>query len=242
MKRRVLGLVAAVVLAGVGTAALVAYVRSARADAVAGEDQTEVLMVTDAIAQGASAEAVRDRLRLVMVPERLVMAQVVTSWEQFDALVAADSTLMAASDLMPGDQLSAGRLVPRRQLVRAEVPPGLQELTVAVEPERAVGGELRPGEVVGVVVSTDTPEPSSDLRLTEVPVVAVQITTADRARLGLAGDDSDETTVDPTVADAPERQVLVTLAVTTAQAETVVAALEYGEVWFTRHAPGVTLR
>lgn len=242
MKRRYLGLVAAVVLAGIGTAALVAYVRSARADAVAGEAQTEVLVVAEAIEQGTPADAMRGRLNLITVPVRLVADEALTSWDQFDARVAQDATLMAAADLLPGDQLWPQRLVPRRQLVRAEVPPGLQELTVAVEPERAVGGELRPGEVVGVVVSLEVPEPSSSLLLTDVPVIAVQITSADRARLGLADDTGDDDSADPTVSDAPERQVLVTLAVTTSQAEQVVAALEFGQVWFTRHDQGETLR
>ena len=242
MKKRVLGLVAAVVLAGIGTAALVAYVRSARADAEATEAQIEVLVVSEAIEQGTPADTVRSRLRLTTVPERLVATAAMTSWDQFDALLAQDPSLMAAGDLLPGDQLWPQRLVPRRQLVRAEVPPGLQELTVAVEPERAVGGELRPGEVVGVVVSLDEPAPTSSLLLTEVPVIAVQITSADRARLGLGDDDAEDDSADPTVSDAPERQVLVTLAVTRTQAEQLVAALEFGQVWFTRHEQGASLR
>jgi len=99
MKRRVLGLVAAVVLAGVGTAALVAYVRSARADAVAGEEQAQILVVVDDIAQGAQASEVRGGLNLVSVPVRLVAADALTSWEAFDALAAQDPTLVAAGDL-----------------------------------------------------------------------------------------------------------------------------------------------
>lgn len=243
MKRRVLSLVAAVVLAGVGTAALVAYVRSARADAVAGEAQTEVLVVTEAVAQGAPMETVRSRVQVATVPVRLVAVGAVTSLADLDAMATADSSLTAAADLLPGDQLQRARLVPRRQLSRAEVPEGLQELTVAVAPERAVGGELRPGEVVGVVVSQGEPQPRSTLTLTGVPVIAVQITSADRSRLGLGTSGSDDDAeVDPTVADAPERQVLVTVAVDSAQAEQIVAAVEFGQVWFTRHVEGVTLR
>jgi len=242
MRRRVLGLVAAVVLAGVGTAALVAYVRSARADAVAGEAQIEVLVVSADVVQGTPVDVVRTRLDLVTMPDRLATPGALTGWSEFDALVAQDATLMAASDLMPGDQVTARRLIPRRQLVRADVPAGLQEVTVAVAPERAVGGELRPGEVVGVVVSQEVPLPTSSLVLTEVPVIAVQITSADRSRLGLGSDAGDEATMDPTVADAPESQVLVTLAVSRQQAEQLVEALEFGQVWFTRHTPGEVLR
>ncbi len=242
MKRRVLSLVAAVVLAGVGTAALVAYVRSARADAVAGEAQTEVLVVTEAVAQGAAFDQVRSRVQVATVPVRLVAVGALTTLEELDAMVAADSSLTAAADLLPGDQLQRARLVPRRQLSRAEVPEGLQELTVAVAPERAVGGELRPGEVVGVVVSQVEPRPASTLTLTGVPVIAVQITSADRSRLGLGTSGDDDADVDPTVADAPERQVLVTVAVDSAQAEQIVAAVEFGQVWFTRHVAGATLR
>jgi pilus assembly protein CpaB len=242
MKRRVLGLVAAVVLAAVGTTALVAYVRSARADAVAGEAQTEVVMVTDTVAQGAPFDVVRSRVRVATVPVRLVAPGAVTSLTDLDALFAQDPSLTVTGDLLAGDQLQRDRLAPRRQLSRAEVPEGLQELTIAVAPERAVGGELRPGDVVGVVTSLVDPEPISTLTLTGVPVIAVQITSADRTRLGLVNDRTGNDIADPTVADAPERQVLVTLAVTSAQAEELVASLEFGQVWFTRHADGAVLR
>lgn len=91
------------------------------------------------------------------------------------------------------------------------------------------------------MVSIETPRPQTSLALTGIPVIAVQITSTDRARLGVGGDEVDDDTADPTVADAPERQVLVTLAVTTAQAEEVVAALEFGTVWFTRNREGAVL-
>jgi pilus assembly protein CpaB len=241
MQRRVVTLVAAVVLAGVGAAALVAYVRSARADAVAGEAQTEVVTMVNDVPQGAGFDVVRNRVQVVTMPVRLVASDAVTSLAELDALGAQDPSMVAGADLLAGDQLHRQRLVTRRQLVRAEVPDGLQELTVAVEPERAVGGELRPGEVVGIVVSRTEPQATSTLALTDIPVIAVQITSTDRSRLGLTngGDDGG---ADPTVADAPERQVLVTLAVTSTQAVQIVSALEFGQIWFTRHADGAVLR
>lgn len=242
MQRRVLALVAAVVLTGVGAAALVAYVRSARADAVAGEAQTEVVTMVDDVPQGSGLDVVRNRVQVVIMPVRLVAADAVTSLAELDDLGARDSSIVAGVDLLAGDQLQRQRLVARRQLVRAEVPPGHQELTVAVEPERAVGGELRPGEVVGIVMSRSEPQPTSTLTLTGVPVIAVQITSTDRSRLGLTNDSSEGDGGDPTVADAPERQVLVTVAVTSAQAEQIVAALEFGQIWFTRHGVGEVLR
>lgn len=244
MKRRVVALVAAVVLAGVGAAALVAYVRSARADAVAGEAQTEVVTMVDSVPQGAGFDVVRNRVQVVAMPVRLVASDAVRSLAELDALGAGDPSMVAGADLLAGDQLQRQRLVARRQLVRAEVPNGLQELTVAVEPERAVGGELRPGEVVGIVVSRSEPQATSTLALTDIPVIAVQITSTDRSRLGLANGNGggDDDGADPTVADAPERQVLVTVAVTSVQAVQIVSALEFGQIWFTRHADGAVLR
>ena len=46
---------------------------------------------------------------------------------------------MAAVALEPGEQLLRSRLVVQEELVSIDVPDGLQELTVSLDPERAVG-------------------------------------------------------------------------------------------------------
>ena len=52
MKRKIIGVLAALVLAGIGTAALVVYVESAKDQAVAAEALVDVYVVSETIPKG----------------------------------------------------------------------------------------------------------------------------------------------------------------------------------------------
>jgi pilus assembly protein CpaB len=60
---------------------------------------------------------------------------------------------VAAADLQPGDQLLAARLVPQDE-VAVEVTDKVQ-VSAMLTPERAVGGSLKKGDLVGVYLSFD---------------------------------------------------------------------------------------
>jgi pilus assembly protein CpaB len=147
MNRRIIGIVLAVVLGIGGTFALVRYVQSARDDAAEPEPTETILVVQGEVSQGASLEEVRDNVDLVEVPESLVASGALTD------LDSVSEALVAGVALEPGEQLLRGRLVESSELVSVDVPAGLQELTVAFDPERAVGGQVEPGESVGIVLS-----------------------------------------------------------------------------------------
>jgi pilus assembly protein CpaB len=246
VKRKIVGIAAALALALIGTMALVAYVNSARDEAAAGEDFVEVWVLNSALDQGATMSEIRAAVRPEEVPLRLRADDAVTD---IDAL---DDGLVAGVDLVKGEQLLASRLVKAESLVRAEVPPRLQELTVALAAERAVGGVLKPGDTVGVVLSFDPFEvgeagasaggaqPAPDgstatsapqktpntthLTFHKVPVTFVQLV-----------DNGQNTTddTDSTIQTAPSVDVLVTLGLTAPQVEQVVFAAEFGHVWLT---------
>ncbi|HEX6420772.1 MAG TPA: hypothetical protein VFZ77_19875, partial [Acidimicrobiales bacterium] len=59
MNRKITGILLALLLATVGTFALVAYVQSAKEEAVAGERQVDVVVVRDRIRKGATVEDMR---------------------------------------------------------------------------------------------------------------------------------------------------------------------------------------
>ena len=59
------------------------------------------------------------------------------------------STSRPASSCSPAASSTAARSP------TSDVPLGLQEVTVALDPERAVGGDLKVGDTVGVVLSFD---------------------------------------------------------------------------------------
>jgi pilus assembly protein CpaB len=244
MRRKIVGVALALALALVGTLALVAYVNSAREEAVAGDELVEVYVLDSSLDAGATADEIRAAVRTEQVPSRLRAQDAVTDIE------ALDDDAVAAVDLAKGEQLLGSRLVESTSLIRTEVPAGLQEVTVALAAERAVGGVLKPGDTVGVVLSFepfdvgkdgqtssgdggaspegDQPDKTPNmthLTFQQVPVTFVQV--LDSAR---TVDTEDE---DSTVQTAPSVDVLVTLALRSDQVEQLVFAKEFGFVWLT---------
>ena len=258
MKRRIGGIILALVLAVVGTVALMAYVNKAKDDAVEDAQQAKVLVVKQAVPQGSSLAVVIGAVELTDVPQRLVADGALSDFDGVDA------SLVAGIALLPGEQLLRSRLVDPATMARVEIPDGLQEITIALDPQRAIGGVLQPGETVGVILSfdpfrtnaatstettlpvdptattveqpTQTPN-TTHLTLQQVLVTAVQISAQDSDRRtentegdGDGGDDATVTTLN----EAPSNVLLVTLAVSTAQAEQITFAAEFGHIWLTR--------
>ncbi len=102
-KRRIVGLVAALLLALVGTVSLVAYVRSAKDQAVAQEELVDVYVVDEFVPKGADPDTIKSSVEIEQVPARLLQTGAVTDLDTIGDQVAA-------SDLQPGDQLLAARL------------------------------------------------------------------------------------------------------------------------------------
>jgi pilus assembly protein CpaB len=258
MNRRVIGIILAVVLGIGGTFALVKYVQSARDDAAEPEPTQTILVVQDDVAQGASLDEIESSTVLADVPERLVASGAMTS------LDSVPEDLVAGVALEPGEQLLRSRLVEPGELVSVDVPRGLQELTVAFDPERAVGGQVEPGETVGIVLSfepfeiaaasqtaapdgadptansetapTKTPN-TTHLTLNKVLVTGVQLSRNDAERTTetrtVDEDSGDQPLIAADIAEAPGDQLLVTLAVTSPEAEQIVFAAEFGRIWLT---------
>jgi pilus assembly protein CpaB len=257
MKRRVLGILLALALAVLGTVLLVKYVQKAKKDATKGEQQVALLVLTDDVTKGATLSQLKSKVEEVKVPVRLRAEGAL----DLAGLLNVDPTYVSAIDLKKGDQVLSSRLVDPRTLVHVAVPSGLQEITVALSPERAVGANLSPGDTVGVIFSFDpfdiatsgapntsqtgtsttlparTPN-TTHFTLHKVLVTSVQFSKQDSQRAaeikgsGQAGSNT-STTVSATVVEAPSDQLLITMAVTASEAEQIVFASEFGHVWLT---------
>lgn len=255
MKRKLVGILVALVLALVGTVSLVGYVEKAKNDAIEDDAQVTVLVVQRDIPAGATLAIIGNAVVPTEVPKRLVSPDALTSLDN------VDPTLVAGVDLKAGEQLLASRLVNADDLVRVEVPEGLQEITLALDPERAVGGALAPGELVGILLSFDSEDPEAAgvttttdgtegieaaaiprlpkttyLTLNQILVTAVQYSFTDTQRTAQppTTDENGDIVPGTTVATAPASVLLVTLAVTTPQAEQITFAAEFGLIWLTR--------
>ena len=149
MRRRILAAVAAVVLLVAGAGVLVAYVNGADARALAGVRTVDVLVADAVIPEGTPAADLPALVRTVQVPAKSAVGGRVDD-------LASLSGRVAAVDLQPGEQLLAARFVrpdDRQAPGTVAVPAGLQEVSIVLEPQRAVGGRLAAGDEVGVVVS-----------------------------------------------------------------------------------------
>jgi pilus assembly protein CpaB len=225
MQRRVIGVVAAVLLAAVGTLALVGYVRGAEARSLAGEETVEVLVVKDQIDRNTPTEELADLVATERVPAKVRAANGVASLDDLDGQVAA-------VDLMPGEQLVTTRFATPAQLAEqsgVDVPDGLQEVTVSLEPQRAVGGQIGPGDLVGLLASfvwDDDPKNTTKMNHQQVLVTNVQV---EQLPATPADGETEENTPDV----APTGNLLVTLAVDVEQAERIVFVAEHGTLWLT---------
>jgi pilus assembly protein CpaB len=215
MRNTVIRVVAALVLAAGGTLALVQYVETAKAEAVADEAQVNVLVVQAPIAKGTPASDIAARVQAVPMPARVKAGDAVAS-------VAELGTMRATVDLVPGEQLVRARFAEAATALRGQAPAGLHQITVPLDPERALGGNLAAGDTVGVLLSFE-PE-TTHLELHKVTVTDVRVA---------EGGSAEAEGAPAKVPAAIKGRYLVTLAVTAAGAEQLVFATENGSIWLT---------
>lgn len=261
-RRRITAIVTAMLLAIIGTVALVGYVQSAKDKATAGEDLVDVYVVDKLVPKGAAPETIKASVSLEHVPTRLKQSGAITDLD-------AVGTNVAATDLQPGDQLLAARLVARDR-VAEEVSDKVQ-ISILLAAERAVGGSLQKGDLVGVYLSFDpfaldeAGESSATTPAADPPAAAVaaesttttvdpQKKTPNISRLEFqhvlvtnvqttdtpVNADTSDTKETKIVAQVTGKQYVVTLALSPEQSERLVFATEFGHVWLSNDPAAVS--
>ena len=228
MRRRLLAAVAALVLFLVGALVLVTYVRGADARAFAGAQPVRVLVVDQQIPAGTPGGELAELVRTDTVPAKAAVEGRVEDLADLDGLVAT-------ADLQPGEQLLASRFESPDSMQApgtVAVPEGLQEVSVLLEPQRAVGGRLAAGDTVGVYLS----QIDGDLKQTHVVLHRVLVTQVQGAPA--APDPTAEAAAGTSATGAPASSLMVTLAVSSQDAETVVFGAEHGSLWLSLEPAG----
>jgi pilus assembly protein CpaB len=108
-------------------------------------------------------------------------------------------------------------------------PEGAAEVSLLLEPQRAVGGRLAAGDTVGVHLSLDG---QTDVVLSRVLVTQVQ-----GAPVAVA--DGEATDTASSGGAAPSASLMVTLGLRPEAAEAVVFGMEHGTVWLSLEPEGV---
>jgi Flp pilus assembly protein CpaB len=206
-RRRVIGVSAAVVLAGLGAAGVLSWASSTKSNAADQQTQTAVVIVDKHVPKGADAATILAGTHEGSVQRKALAEGALTSESQV-------GTQVTSADLYPGEQLVEARLT-----VRADngLPAGTVEYGVKLEAEAAVGGLVKAHDKVDVFLTFKAadPAPSTYATLASVPVTNV-LTAA-------------TTTDDNGAVKSP--QYVVTLALTPDQSAQVLKA---STVWLAR--------
>jgi pilus assembly protein CpaB len=210
-------------MAVAGTALVLSYVGGADARAMAGARTVEVLVAAKDIPAGTPAKQLASYVSAEQVPAKVVPAGTVSNLGQLAGKVAA-------VNVVAGEQLLSARFASPADLEQqgaVNVPKGMQELTISLEPQRVVGGQLKAGDTVGLFFSLEkgaagTGSPVTHLTLHKVLVTGVQGLPAAAEKTGGAA------------APVPGGSVLVTLAVSAKDAEKIVYAQEFARTWLSK--------
>lgn len=207
-KNRAIAVVVAVLLAVAGAALVFTYASNAERRALEGVELQQVLVVTEFVPAGTPAEDLGTSVAVEELPAIAIASGTVASVDDLAGRVAS-------ADLLPGEQVFDARFVDANDS-DASVPDGTQQLSFSLPAQRAVGGTVQAGDLVGVFASMATVDgvPATQLLHDGIQVLQVR---------GGVTDDGTEVT----------ETVTVTVAVTAEQARRLVYALEYGSVWLT---------
>lgn len=243
MKTRLLGGIAALLVAIIGTVFLVSYVQNADKRAVAGTETESVYVVQKAIPAGTTADKIAGMVTKKDVPKLAVADNTITD-------LASLGSKVTAVTLMPGEQLLSSRMVEENAFLgpsRVQVPSGLQEITLKLPIERVAGGILKAGDTAGIFLSLDVAATGTDASagakvsktqqtFHKVLVTAAQYSDGAATQSGTAGDAAGASQVSSTTSTKSQGDAsyLITIARNSADAERIVFAAEFGKIYLSK--------
>jgi pilus assembly protein CpaB len=226
MKTRLLGGIAALVLAIVGTLMLVNYVSNADRRAQEALQPADVVVIKQPVPAGTTSENLSTYAEIKSVPGGSLAPAAISSLSDVAGLVTA-------VDLQPGEQLLSTRLVSPSALITpgaVPVPDGLQEVTVLLPPETAVGGSLRAGDLVGVYVTMPGGNPEAPEEVsTQLIFDQVLVTSIQQAPPA-------ETATSEGTSAVPGGAAFVTFARNSVDATKIIHSAANGHLWLTKQS------
>jgi pilus assembly protein CpaB len=238
LTRRILTIIVAIVLAVIGTGAVMIYVKKADQRALAGQKAVSVLVATQQVPAGTTAgAALRDGyLQAQNLPSESVPTDAVRS------IGPAISGLVLSGNLPSGQLLLRPMLVTKTVAATGlAIPTGKVALTVQMCLQKAVAGYVRPGSQIAVFnTSFKGKQGTGDswqsgvtnihtrLVLTNVPVLAVGsastgTTSATTTTTGVFSQSNSSST-----SSSASTTLMVTVAVSQADAERLIHLAEAG--------------
>jgi pilus assembly protein CpaB len=165
-RRRVIGVGAAVVLAGLGAVGVLSWASSTKSSAEYQQSQTAVVIVDQHVPKGADAATILAGTHEGTVQQKNLVPGAVTGDVQI-------GTQVTAADLYPGEQLVKDRLASNAD---NGLPADSVEYGVKLSAEAAVGGLVKAGDKVDVFLTfhpKDTAQPDTYATFASVPVTNI---------------------------------------------------------------------
>jgi len=227
MGRRIIGIVAALVVALLGVVGVVVYAQAADGRAVDGQATQSVFIAKAGVPMGTTAaDAVNQKL---MVSEKVVAKGVPEG--ALKAVTADIAKLVATSPILPGEIVLASRFGAIANMAKTQaIPAGMIAITVSLTDPQGIAPFLTPQSRIvifdtlgGKSASTAAPTPVTTILLPDVEVIGVGDQTAQPAPSSA----SDKASQQPASIAA-----LVTVAVSPADAQLLVHAVQAGNLLY----------
>ena len=191
-------------------------------------DLGSVVVVKTAIPRQTPVELIGESVEVVQIPANLIAPDAVASLDEITA------GFVTSAEILPGEQLLLARFRNPESLTRIQVPDSLQEVTIPVVPERAIGGAFIPGDTLGVIVSFTAGDSGQNTSfiLHGTLVTAIQYSAGD-----VSGANATASGSETSSRTAPTDRLLITFAVSSLDAVRLVFAAEFGSIWLTLEGP-----
>lgn len=233
-RRRSIAILAAVLLTVFGTVVLVAFVNSAEQRAQEGAELVRILVAAEEIPQGTSSDAVADAVAAREVPSVMRAADAVDDISELGDQVTVER-ILAGEPIVArqfGDEAAAQRGD------QGQIDEGRQVVTIALEPQRALGGQVAQGDLVGVIVSVESNGAASDAGASDATGCSGETASV------LSGIEvTDVSGADPETGEATGATgaLMVSMDVDESDAEAIIFGAEYGSIWLTRQPAGAQI-
>jgi Flp pilus assembly protein CpaB len=225
MSRRTTALVASVVLAALATIVIFSWVRGIEDRALGDAQPVEVYVAKDVIPQGVSGDSAISQglIEQTTVPAKVRPPDAIATLEDIQGKVAAvtvqpQEVILASRFVAPG-QAGGALAIPKDRVaiaIEVDVPPG-------------VGGFIRQGDHLSAIGHVTLPAQAGrdEVQRSKFVVQNVEVLAVGRRVITTTEEGTEEST------QQLENRVLVTVAVTHAQAERFVYLVNEGTIYFT---------
>jgi pilus assembly protein CpaB len=218
---RLIAIGVAVLLAGVATFALFAYMRGFETRTQEQFEPVDAFVATDVITAGTHAEAATATGLIAPrpVPASAIPSGAITSLTQIEGRVAV-------TDIQPGEVILAARFAETVQTVQGlrAIPEDRQAISVQVGIPPGVAGFITSGAEISLIahISVESEDGEADFNHAQFLLQGVEVLAVGRRVVAAEGEQVQQT-----------EQILLTLAVTAEEAEKVDFAVFNGDLNFT---------